>query len=60
MIKVENLEAGMMILLEGRKLAVEVLGVDNFGNADLYKIGHYGKGFNVTALPAGSMVRLAA
>ena len=60
MINVENLEAGMKIILEGRKLAVEVLSIDNFGNAGLYKIGHYGKGFNVTALPAGSMVRLAA
>jgi hypothetical protein len=60
MINVENLEAGMKILLEGRKLAVEVMSVDNWGNADLYKIGHYGKGFNVTAVPAGTMVRLAA
>lgn len=60
MIAVENLEAGMMILLEGRKQAVEVMSVDNWGNADLYKIGHYGKGFNVTSLPAGSLVRLAA
>ena len=60
MIAVENLEAGMNIILEGRKLAVEVLSVDNFGNADLYKIGHYGKGFNVTAVPAGTMIRLAA
>jgi hypothetical protein len=60
MINVENLEAGMKIILEGRKLAVEVMSVDNWGNADLYKIGHYGKGFNVTALPAGSTVRLAA
>ena len=60
MIKVENLEAGMMILLEGRKKAVEVLMVDNHANPNRYQIGHYGKGFNVTALPAGSMVRLAA
>ncbi|GGH93814.1 hypothetical protein ACFFGR_09290 [Arthrobacter liuii] len=60
MIKVEKLEAGMMILIEGRKKAVEVLTVDNFGNPDLYKIGHMGKGFNVTALPAGSTVTLAA
>jgi len=34
--------------------------VDNFGNPDLYKIGHMGKGFNVTALPSGSTVLLAA
>jgi hypothetical protein len=60
MIAVENLEAGMMIIPEGRKLAVEVMSVDNWGNADLYKIGHYGKGFNVTAVPAGTLVRLAA
>ena len=60
MIAVENLEAGMMIIPEGRKLAVEVMSVDNWGNASLYKIGHYGKGFNVTAVPAGTMIRLAA
>jgi len=60
MINVENLKAGMKIILEGRKLAVEILSVDNWDNANTYKIGHYGKGFNVTALPAGSMVRLAA
>lgn len=60
MINVENLEAGMKIILEGRKKAVEVLTVDNFGNPDLYKIGHMGNGFNVTALPAGSTVQLAA
>ena len=60
MIAVQNLEAGMNVILEGRKQAVEVLTIDNFGNAGLYKIGHYGKGFNVTALPAGTMVRLAA
>jgi len=45
---------------EGRKKAVEVLTVDNFGNPDLYKIGHMGKGFNVTALPTGATVQLAA
>jgi len=60
MIAVENLEVGMMIIPEGRKQAVEVMSVDNWGNANLYKIGHYGKGFNVTAVPAGSMVRIAA
>lgn len=60
MIAVENLEVGMMIIPEGRKRPVEVMSVDNWGNESLYKIGHYGQGFNVTAVPAGTMIRLAA
>lgn len=60
MIAVENLEVGMMIIPADRTQPVEVLSIDNYGNAGLYKIGHYGKGFNVTALPVGTMVRVAA
>ncbi|MBP3044844.1 hypothetical protein KKR91_01360 [Arthrobacter jiangjiafuii] len=58
MIAVENLEAGMMILLEGRKKAVEVLMVDNHANPNRYQIGHYGKGFAVTGMEAGTLVQL--
>jgi len=58
MIAVENLEAGMMILLEGRKKAVEVLGVDNHANPSRYQIGHYGQGFAVTGLPVGTLVQV--
>jgi len=58
--KIENITAGMMVVLEGRKQAVEVLMISNTTNAAVYQIGHYGKGFNVTNVAAGSLVQVAA
>lgn len=59
-IAIENITVGMMIIPEGRVQAVEVLSIDNRNNTDVYQIGHYGKGFNVTNVAAGSFVKVTA
>ena len=59
-IAIENITVGMAIIPEGRTQAVEVLMISNQINPAVFQIGHYGKGFNVTNVAAGSFVKVAA
>lgn len=58
---INHLNIGDMIIPAGRKLPVEIVSIDNWGtDPDVWLIGHYGRGFNVSSVrTAGTVEKVA-
>jgi hypothetical protein len=57
---IENVTIGMMVIPEGRKRAVEVLSIDNWGNANIYKIAFSSsRAWGVIGINAGETITVS-